>query len=262
MDITDLIDIIERLRGQNGCPWDRKQTAQSIGLYLVEEMYELLEAIEFSETEKACEELGDVLFLFLFMVCIYQEQKAFKLSDVIASSAQKMILRHPHVFGKDRVENADEVKMRWHQIKRQEAKSSKDPSRLGSVPAKLPALLRAYRISERAGSAGFDWDDINGVMAKVNEEWREFEMAFAQKDPSEAKIEFGDLLFTMVNLARFMNIHPESALSSATSKFETRFRKMEQIIAAKRQELESVPREVLDHLWDQVKHNENRVSNK
>lgn len=257
MDISDLTYIIERLRGKDGCPWDKKQTPQSLGLYLVEEIYELLEAIDSNQTEKACEELGDVLFLLLFLVNIYQEKKMFNLNDVAAISARKMILRHPHVFGSDKVKNAEEVKLRWHKIKRQEKKHSENPSILGSVPTHLPALMRAYRISERAGSAGFDWDDIEGVFDKVKEEWLEFQKALNQKNKSEANMEFGDLLFTMVNIARFMKIHPETALSSATSKFEKRFKKMERLIAENKQEFESVPRKKLNQLWDQIKCSEN-----
>jgi tetrapyrrole methylase family protein/MazG family protein len=256
LDITDLIHIIERLRGKNGCPWDKKQTAQSIGIYLVEEIYELLEAIEFNQTGKACEELGDVLFLLLFIVNIYQDQKLFNLSDVASASAKKMVLRHPHVFGNDSVKNAEEVKRRWHQIKRQEKDTIEKQSFLGSVPAKLPALMRAYRISERAGSAGFDWDDIDGVFAKVNEEWLEFQKAYKEKGMSEARMEFGDLLFTMVNVARFLKIHPETALSSATGKFENRFKEMERLMAKKKQNFESVSRKDLNRLWDHVKCNE------
>lgn len=256
--ITELIKLIETLRGKNGCPWDQKQTPRSISIYLIEEMYELVEAIIRKDSDDICEELGDVLFHILFIAALYKEQDSFNLEQVIARITQKMIRRHPHVFGDIKVENVEDVKKQWHHIKQSEKKNGPTSSILSSVPKSLPALIRSYRISERAARSGFDWDDIKGVMEKVEEEWKEFKSEMDLSPEKEINLhkkslEFGDILFTLMNVARFAGIHPETALAESTNKFEKRFKFMETEISKKGKQFESISRIELNQFWEQAK---------
>lgn len=256
-NFNDLINLITRLRGDKGCPWDKKQTPQSMALYLIEEVHELVEAIRSRDIENICEELGDVMFLIFFVANLFKEQGKFDIYDVLSLNLEKMIGRHPHVFGTDTVENAEEVRQRWHQLKRKEKNHHSDKSLMDSVPTSLPALMRAYRISERAARIGFDWEDIGGVMEKTEEEWNEFKAELGNVGASDQQnrisSEFGDILFTLVNLARFAKIHPETALAESAAKFEKRFRYMEKAALAQGTPLESVPRDDMEKLWDQAK---------
>ena len=256
-NFDDLIRLIEQLRGENGCPWDRKQTAQSMSLYLIEEVHELVEAIRSGDPDHVCEELGDVMFLVFFVANLFKEQGDFDIYDVLAINLEKMIGRHPHVFGTDIVENAEEVRQRWHQLKKKEKNHASDKSLMDSVPTSLPALMRAYRISERAARIGFDWDDLNGVMEKVEEEWAEFKAevgkAGAERQNKNISLEFGDILFTLVNVARFAKIHPESALADSVKKFEQRFGFMENAAMEKGERIENIEREEMERLWEEAK---------
>ena len=254
--INNLIILIETLRGQNGCPWDQKQTPRSISIYLVEEIYELVDAIIRKDPEHICEELGDVLFHILFITSIYNEENKFNLERVIDQVTDKMLRRHPHVFGHSTVENAEDVKKQWHRIKKTEKHAGTASSVLSSVPKSIPALMRAYQISERAARSGFDWDDITGVMEKAEEEWKEFKAEIeseTEKDFRKKSLEFGDILFTLMNVARFAGIHPETALAEATNKFEKRFRFMETEILKQGKQLESVNRTELNQFWEKAK---------
>jgi MazG family protein len=253
--ISRLIRLIETLRGEKGCPWDKQQTSQSMAVYLVEEVYELLDAIESGNIEDIREELGDVLFQILFIACIHEEAGDFSIADVAESNREKMIRRHPHVFGDKTVEDAEQVRRQWRRIKKEEPRKSDNPSILDSVPRKLPALMRAYRISERAGGKGFDWDDIRGVIEKTEEEWLEFKNELTRhqdhgNNKERLAMEFGDVLFTLVNVARFARFHPETALSDATRKFEKRFRHMEEMLQENGQGIDTVKREELERLWE------------
>jgi tetrapyrrole methylase family protein/MazG family protein len=248
-----LIRLIERLRGENGCPWDRIQTAKSMAIYLLEEVHELVDAIETENPDEICEELGDVLFHIFFMARLSEEEGFFNIGDVAELNEEKMIRRHPHVFGSDSAENAGEVRKHWHAIKKEEKNHIKHQSVLDSVPGGLSALMRAYRISERAARTGFDWDNIEGVMRKAEEEWLEFQSAVNNKNMAEISVEFGDVLFTLTNVARFAAIHPETALKDSIRKFETRFRKMEKTVAESGRSLDAVSRDELDMLWEEVK---------
>lgn len=257
-DISPLIEIIEALRGENGCPWDKKQTSHSMAVYLIEEMYELTDAISSDNPEGICEELGDVLFHLLFIVSLFQEQNKFGLADVLDRISKKMTRRHPHVFGDKQIKDAEDVKRQWHKIKQKEKKEKQETSVLDSIPISLPALMRSYRISERAARMDFDWNDIRSVMKKAQEEWHEFKSEITVSPDGkpynpEAAMEFGDLLFTLVNVARFAGIHPETALSEATRKFEKRFKYMERTCARDGKSFESVPREQKEHLWNMAK---------
>jgi tetrapyrrole methylase family protein/MazG family protein len=261
--IERLKQLVATLRGKDGCPWDQKQTPRSMAAYLVEETYELVDAIESDRPEAVCEELGDVLFHILFLTRLYEESGNFDLNAVAACITEKMIRRHPHVFGGGSVADAEEVKLQWRRIKNDEKKSQDPASLLDSIPPKSPALMRAYRISERAAGAGFDWDDVGGVADKVEEEWGEFKAEIeppAGERPTKASaaqnriaLEFGDILFTLVNVARFVGIHPETALAASTRKFEMRFRLMEQVAAESGRRFESLSMDEMQALWQTAK---------
>ena len=252
--IGALIRLVETLRGENGCPWDKKQTLQTIMIYLVEEIYELMDAIESGEPEAVCEELGDVWFHILFIASMFQESGHFNIGDVAHRNKEKMIRRHPHVFGNGRIDSADDVKTQWHEIKAEEKKYAKPSSVLDSIPKKTPALIRAYRVSERAAATGFDWQDVWGVLEKVEEELSELKSAL-KNNRENAPLEFGDVLFTLVNVARFARFHPETALTGSINKFEKRFRYMEQTISEQGEPLESVPRKEKENYWEAAKKN-------
>ncbi len=259
MNIDALINLIKTLRGKNGCPWDKKQTPRSIAVYLIEEVYELVDAIESKNADNICEELGDVLFHILFITGIFQEQGDFDLDDIVRKNVEKMKRRHPHVFDNGTAHTADEVRTQWHKIKMKEKEFNPETSILDSVPDGLPSLIRAFRISERAArTALFDWHDISGVMGQVEEEWSEFKSALLNRDNDmknndDVALEFGDILFTLVNVARFAHFHPESALRDSTKKFEKRFKYMENQISKKGDNLASVPQSEKEILWKEAK---------
>lgn len=256
--VAALIELIATLRSEHGCPWDRKQTPASMAVYLMEETYELVEAINSDDHDAVLEELGDVLFQVLFLIFLYQQERRFDLADVVAQNLDKMIRRHPHVFGDVKVENVGQVKQRWREIKQQE-KGVHAGSVLDSVPVGMPGLLRAYRIGERAAGSGFDWDDIKGVIRQTEAEWDEFKTELhlgepgAQIEKERATMEFGDVLFTMVNVARLAGIHPETALSQSTQKFTRRFQHMESAAKQQKKQLEEISRDELERLWNEAK---------
>ena len=253
-----LFELVKRLRGENGCPWDREQTPETIHPHLVEEAYELLEAIESGDTKGICEELGDVLFHIFFLARIFEEVNAFTMEDVVQGIIEKMVRRHPHVFGRtSRVSNADEVRSQWQRIKAQEGKQSGTEvgaSFLDGVPKDLPALMRAYRLGQRASKVGFDWSDFTDIIAKVEEELKELrEVLEKDIEGPEVSEEFGDVLFSMVNLARSIHVHPETALSRATSKFVRRFKFVEDTLKRQGRSLESASLAEMDEIWEKSK---------
>lgn len=260
--LYDLLEVIAKLRGEGGCPWDKKQTPETLSVYLIEEIYELVDAVASGNPTAIREELGDVLFQIVFMARIFEETGSFSVQDVIAANIEKMIHRHPHVYGNENLETSEQVRQRWHQIKSAEKNHGGKASLLDSVPNKLPALMRAYRISERAACTGFDWNDIQGVMDKVEEEWAEFKEALrahaktvspAKDDRRDMAVEFGDLLFTLTNIARFAQIHPETALNDAIRKFRKRFNYMETVLQEKGSNMNAASRRKMDILWDEAK---------
>jgi len=257
----EIIDLIETLRGENGCPWDRKQTPPSTVRYLVEESFELMEAIHANNVEDICEELGDVLFLVLFIAVQFQSSGLFDIKTLTQRNIDKMTRRHPHVFGEETANTPEQVQDRWREIKRQEKSHQQDHTILGTVPKSLPALMRAHRVSERAAHSGFDWDNIKGVMIKAQEEWGELkqELKKDQEDAGNRKaleLEIGDVLFTLVNVARLAGIHPETALASSTRKFETRFNTMEKLAKERQTLFEKLSYKDKHRLWDEVKREE------
>jgi MazG family protein len=255
--IEQIVSLIETLRGEAGCPWDKKQTPGSMARYLVEEVYELVDAVLSGNTEAICEEAGDVLFQLLFIITLFSESGHFHIQEVVDTNVAKMVRRHPHVFGDVTAKTAEKVSENWQKIKLAEKGRDGRPSVLGAIPQGMPALLRASMVSERAAKTGFDWDDIAGVMAKTMEEWEEFskEVHSAQRsgNSERASMEFGDLLFTLVNVARFANIHPETALIRSIQKFEKRFAYMEAKAMDKGRDIDSLGLREMNHLWDEAK---------
>ncbi len=255
--IEALLNLIATLRGENGCPWDRKQTPVSMGVYLAEETFELIDAIQRDDPAAVCEELGDVLFQAFFIAWLYQEAGRMKIETVLAENLAKMVRRHPHVFGDGRAETPEAVRIQWDAIKRREKGAGPRRSVLDSIPAGMPALLRAWRVSQRAVAMGFDWADGRAVMRQAEDEWREFQEELAKPqgdaDRAEVAMEFGDLLFTLVNVARVSRIHPETALTAAIDKFQARFRYMEAAAAAAGKSLDQLPREEMEVLWEKAK---------
>ena len=251
-----LQQLITTLRGENGCPWDRKQTPATIANYLIEEIYELVEAITADDTGAIRDELGDVLFQVMFIVELYGQQQRFSFEAVLERIIGKMIRRHPHVFGSRKVDTAGQVRQQWHQIKQQERDAQQ--SLLDSVPSGLPALMRSYRVSERAARTGFDWTTLKGVMDQAEAEWTEFKAevlgsADQPPDPHDVAMEFGDVLFTLTNVARLAGIHPETALSQSTQKFIRRFQRMEAMAARHNRPLESYSKDELEQMWRAAK---------
>lgn len=226
-----LLDVIARLRAPNGCPWDRQQTTESMAPHLLEEAYEAIEALRRGDDAHAREELGDVLMNVLMIAQIAKERGAFDIDSVATAIHDKLVRRHPHVFGKDKVDSADQVLKNWEQIKLQEQQQGSRPQRSGvlsGVPTALPALQRAYRIGEKAARIGFDWPDRQGPRQKIDEELGELDAAIAGSDQASIAAEFGDVLFSLCNLARHLKVEPEMALRGTIDRFLARFAGVEQ----------------------------------
>lgn len=250
-NVDAIIALIEALRGENGCPWDKKQTPVSIGTYVLEEVYELLEAIEEGVPNEICEELGDVLFLLLFLVDIFQEQEKFDLKEVVRRNADKMIRRHPHVFGESKVKDAEAVKAQWYRIKKTEKPDQQERSILDGIPRALPALLRAYRMLERIEKIGFGWRNTSNTLKMTEGMWTPFKEAI-DTGATESRIDFGNLFFALAALGRCIKVNPESAMISVMDKFEQRFRQMEVRLAQEGKELELLSRDEKQKLWGQI----------
>lgn len=249
-----LLDIMSRLRGPGGCPWDREQTRTSLKAYLVEETYEVLEAIESGRPEALEEELGDLLFQVVFHAEIAREHGEFDMADLLRRLADKMIGRHPHVFGSASVETSHEALTQWETIKRREAKESGQPrSVVDGVPRALPALLRAQRLGSKAARVNFDWPDSRAAWEKVEEEVREAREALAAGDRARFSEELGDLLFSLVNVARLSSLDAEDALHAANDKFRRRFVAMEADLAARGASVAGTGMEELERAWNRTK---------
>lgn len=252
----ELVRIMHRLRGPGGCPWDGEQTHDSIKGYLIEEAYEVLEAIDARDDRELCTELGDLLLQIVFHSEMAAEQTRFSVADVIRAISDKMVRRHPHVFGDTQVSGADEVVRNWSRIKSEERQSAQDSSALAGVPHAMPALLRAQRLGEKAGHAGFDWADASGVLAKLREELDELHAAVASGDRDAAAAELGDLLFAATSLARHLRVSSEDALKGAADRFSTRFRRMEEALAAQQRDIHRATPAELEALWEEAKRRE------
>lgn len=253
MNWSNLVDIIEKLRSTEGCPWDRKQTHESLKPYLLEEAYELLEAIDNGDPNAILDELGDVLLQVLLHAQIAKEANAFTIDDVMENLSEKMIRRHPHVFAQEHAATPKEVAVHWENIKKKEKKGQERTSVLDGVPKVFPALMRAEKIQKRAANMGFDWEKTEDVLSKVKEELNEVEEAFALKDKQKFREELGDLFFATVNLARFNDIESELALQEATAKFIRRFKFLEDHVKQNELSLEDMTLGEMDEIWEQAK---------
>ena len=266
-----LVAVQARLRAPNGCPWDREQTHQSLRTYLIEEAYEVLEALESGNDAKFAEEMGDLLLQIVFHSQIAREERRFTVSEVIREIHDKMIRRHPHVFGEVTAKDSAEVLRNWEQIKAEERRASgnkgnsnagriekKEDSLLDGVSRALPATLEGFQLTRKASRIGFDWEDAGGVFDKMREETEELKSALSKEDQSKMEEELGDLLFATVNLSRFLKIDPEIALKKANAKFTRRFHAMEKLARKSGREFKNVPREEMETLWEAAKNLEGK----
>lgn len=252
-NMQDLLEIMRILRGEHGCPWDREQTHDSIRKNLIEETYEAIEAINKHDDVLLCEELGDVLMQVVFHAQMAAERDAFTFDDVADGICKKLIERHPHVFGDVQVASSGEVLENWEQIKSATKHRKTVSDKMQAVPRELPALMRAYKIQEKAAKVGFDWDDLNGALQKLPEETAELRAAYEKNDRENALEELGDLLFSVVNAARFLKLDPEEALTAATDKFQARFCEVEKLAEARGVDMQTASLASLDALWNEVK---------
>jgi MazG family protein len=272
-DFQKLVAVMSRLRAPNGCPWDREQTHVTLRTYLIEEAYEVLDAMESAADTKFAEELGDLLLQVLFHAQIAQEEGRFTISDVVREIHEKMIRRHPHVFGSTRAKTAADVLRNWEQIKKAERKSkdvrAQEPlqetnhaeeSLLDGVPRTLPGLIEALQLTRKAARIGFDWDSVDGIFAKLQEETQELRRVLEACPTNSRRVEgeVGDILFVAVNLARILNIDPEIALKKTSAKFSRRFRAMERAARERGTTLAKVPRPDMESLWEDAKRHESR----
>lgn len=243
--------VLDRLLDpEHGCPWDRKQTPETIRLYILEETYELIEAVEADNVEDIREELGDCIFLIAFLSRLFKNKGDFNLAEVLDGAAEKMIARHPHIFSNGRtLENAEQVRAQWHEIKKQEKKGSI----LDSVPKNLPALLKTHRLTERAGRLGFDWKNAHEVMDSVDQELAELREAISNNNPEETAAELGDVIFTLGNLARHLKINAEHALRATNDRFTGRFKYIEDRLAEQGRNMEEAELAEMDELWEEAK---------
>jgi tetrapyrrole methylase family protein/MazG family protein len=251
----ELLAIIARLRGADGCPWDRVQTKPDIGRYLIEEAHEVLEALE-GPPDHLREELGDLLFQILFLARMAEEAGEFTTADVIEEITAKMVRRHPHVFGDATAVGVEEVRTNWERIKEEvEHRGAGRDSLTAGIPRSLSTLAKAQRITARASAAGFDWSDAEGVLGKVEEELAEFRGALETKDPERMQDEAGDLIFTLVNLCRFVRVDAEEALRASLRKFTDRFSRIERELAARGMTPGDSSQAEMDRIWEESKKN-------
>jgi MazG family protein len=244
-----LIQIVKKLRSPEGCEWDRAQTSKSLRPYLLEEAYEVIESINEEDPEKIKEELGDLLLHIVFQAELGNDTNDFHLAESIDYISDKLVRRHPHVFGDTKVKNVQDIKKNWEEIKKEEGRKSL----MEGLPKSLPALLMARRIQERASEVNFEWDDIKFVWEKLAEELDELKEAVAEKNADKIEDEMGDVLFSMVNLSRFLNTNPEEALKRTNKKFIARFQKIEQHLDARSLKFNDMSLEELDRIWESAK---------
>lgn len=253
-NVADLTHIIRLLRGPGGCPWDAEQTHQTIKKNLIEETYEVIEAINKNDKALLCEELGDLLMQIVFHSEMESETGSFSFDDVADGVCKKLIERHPHVFGSVEVSSVAEVLDNWDAIKRKSKGHDSTGQAMANVPRELPALMRSAKIQSKASSLGFDWPDVGGATDKLREEISEFERALDEGNSVSIFEEFGDILFSAVNISRFAGIDPEEALTAAADKFLKRFLTVERLAGERQINMETAGLAALDELWDEAKH--------
>ena len=245
-----LLEIVEKLRGPDGCPWDKEQTHQSLLQYFLEETYEVIESIDEKNWSLLEEELGDVLLHIVLQAQIAKETNKFDISNSLETINNKLIKRHPHVFGDKNIKASVKAKQNWEEIKYKEKKRK---SRIDGVPAKLPELIRSQRLQEKASHAGFDWDNVDAVWDKVHEEIDELKLAQEKGNIENIKEELGDVLFSIVNLSRFLNFSAEDTLRFANQKFKSRFQFIEKELQENGKKLEALNQKEIDQIWDKAK---------
>ncbi len=248
-----LAQVMDRLRGEDGCPWDKKQSFETLKTFLIEEVYEVLEAIDERSPMGLKEELGDLLMHIFFLAQISKERREFDIYDVARSAITKMIDRHPHVFGGTKASTPEEVELNWAELKRREKGKPEATSLLNDIPLHLPALLRAYRLTQRASSVGFDWKNLGGLFEKLQEELSELEEVIRDGEQEGIEAEFGDLLFTLANVGRFIRVNPEEALRKSISKFISRFQYVERVLSKRKGGLKGASLEEMDRIWEEAK---------
>ena len=256
-NVQDLLEIMRILRAPGGCPWDAEQTHESIKKNLIEETYEVIEAINKKDKELLCEELGDLLMQVVFHAQMEQETGAFDFNDVADGVCKKLVERHPHVFGEVKISGVDDVLTNWDAIKMKTKKQKTTTDSMLSVPRELPALMRATKLQKKAADVGFDWSDVSGALDKLEEEIAELRQAIDNNDGTNMTEELGDVLFSAVNVSRFIKTDAEEALTAASDKFLSRFTMVEKLAAERGIDMKSAELEVLDALWDEAKANQN-----
>ena len=254
-NVYDLVEIMRILRSEDGCPWDIKQTHESIKKNLIEETYETIEAINKNDPDMLRVELGDVLMQVVFHTQIEREKGVFDIDDVADENCKKLIERHPHVFGEVNVNSVDDVLTNWDAIKIKTKGHKSTSQAIDSVPRELPALMRAAKIQSKAAKAGFDWDEVGGALDKLSEEIAELKAAIANGDKANINEELGDVLFSAVNVSRFVDTDAEEALTDATDKFVARFKTVEKLADERNIDMKQSDIETLDRLWDEAKQN-------
>ncbi len=257
-EFEKLIKIVEKLGGPGGCPWDRRQTFKSLRPCLVEETCEVLEAIDTSNMRRLKVELGDLLYIILFLARLADKRSSFRLYEVLGGISSKLVRRHPAIFSTKRRISTSEAGRLWHESKRLERETSKRNSILDGIPPPLPALHKARKVQRRAAKVGFDWPSLLELLPKLEEETLEFLNSLKSRKRKEAAEELGDLLFTLVNISRFLELDPELALEEATVKFSRRFRKMEKIFEKRGLQLGKLPLEEMDRVWNEIKWKEHK----
>lgn len=251
MEFVQLVKIMERLRSDNGCPWDKVQTKKTIIPFIIEEAYEVIESLNNQDTEGTKEELGDLLFQIIFHAQIAKERGEFDIYDVIKTIGEKMISRHPHVFGNLKYETPEEVLKQWNERKFEEGKFTQ--SILNGIPIALPSLLKALKVQKRVARVGFDWDNPIDVITKLEEEVKELKEAILSGNVQDIEGEIGDCLFTVVNISRFLKVNPEEALRATVARFSSRFRYIEQKTRESGRDLKDMTLSEMNSLWEEAK---------
>lgn len=248
-----LVKIVEQLRSPDGCPWDKEQTLYSVKNQFIEEAFELLDALDRQDIENIKEELGDVLFHTVFHSVVAESEGLFNLDDVLENVSEKLVRRHPHVFGDKEVADSAEVLVNWDKIKQQEKGKKDKESVLDDVPAAYPSIMRALKMQQKARKSGFDWEKPEDCMDKVREEFNEFEEAVRDGSHDEIEHELGDMFFALINMSRFLKVNPDEALRKANNRFESRFRYVEKSLKDKGSSCEQSTLEEMDKYWDEAK---------
>ncbi|MBS3811714.1 MAG: nucleoside triphosphate pyrophosphohydrolase [Halanaerobiales bacterium] len=254
-EFEKLLYVMEKLRGPDGCPWDKKQDLYSLKPYIIEEAYEVVEALEKENMDLLKEELGDLLLQVIFQAQIGKERKLFDIDDIIKGIVAKLIRRHPHVFGEKKVKSVQEVNKTWEEIKQKERIINKEGSILSDISKIQPSLNQAYEVQQKAAEVGFDWNEIEEVIAKIEEEIEELKEVIGDEDTDKIEDEMGDLLFAVVNLSRFKSINPEIALLRTINKFKKRFQYIETSLNKHNKDINKMSLKELDKFWEEAKEN-------